>query len=152
MKRLLIASVFYAGTWMSTTGLGAEAPALEPGEYEVNVRLELPHIEAAVASKVAPICVTSDSDTHGLRVLSDNNPLGQCPASHVNQEDSTLSFDIVCPGENEAKGWAKYTVRANGFEGVIAMKMGGKNMTMTEYQSARRMGDCGGSNTSKPER
>jgi Protein of unknown function (DUF3617) len=131
---------------------GSAASALEPGAYEVSVRLELPHIEAAIAPKIARICVASDSGTSGLRVLSDNNPLGQCPASHVNHQGGTLSFDIVCPGENEAKGWAEYTIRADGFEGAIAMMMGGKNMTMTEYQSARRLGDCAVSNSSRSER
>jgi len=119
------------------------APALEPGEYEVSVRLELPHVEDMGARKVTRICVTgSDGGTHGLVVLSDNNPLARCPASDVRESGGTLTFEIVCPGANAAVGSAKYALRAHDFDGVIAMKMGGKNMTMTERQSGRRAGTC----------
>jgi len=95
------------------------------------------------AIKVTHICVTgAGSGTHGLAVLSGNNPLGRCPASNIREEGSSLTFDVVCPGVNAATGSARYTFRAQGFDGAIAMKMGGKNMTMTERQSGRRTGYC----------
>ena len=49
------------------------------GEYEVRMRLELPHAEDMAVSKTARICVTEDTATQGLIVLSDNNPLSRCP-------------------------------------------------------------------------
>jgi hypothetical protein len=144
MKKLMVATVLCAGTAISGACLGAEtAAALEPGEYEVSVRLELPHLENAAAAKLVRICVSGgDGSAHGLMALSDNNPLSRCPASNIREDGGTLSFDIVCPGGNAAIGSAKFATRAQGFEGAIAMKMGGKNMTMTEHQSGRRMGDC----------
>jgi hypothetical protein len=143
MKGILSAAVFCAAAFMSARGLGAGAPAVEPGEYEVSVRLELPHLEDVAATKFARNCVTGDEDgTHGLVVLSDNNPLAHCPASNIHEDGGILTFDIVCPGGNAAIGWAKYTMRPQGFDGAIAMKMGGKNMTMTERQSGRRIGSC----------
>lgn len=116
--------------------------SLQAGEYEVRMRLELPHIEDMGVSKVARICVSGDTGSHGLAVLSDNNPLGQCPVTNVRQNGQTLEFDIVCPGGNAAIGWAKYTLLGDRFEGSIPMKMGGKNMTMTELQSGRLIGPC----------
>jgi hypothetical protein len=121
----------------------ATASGLEPGEYEVSVGLELPHVEDTGVVKVTRICVTeSDNGTHGLVVLSDNNPLGRCPASNVREGGGTLIFDIICPGGNAAVGSARYTLRARDFDGVITMKMGGKNMTMIERQSGHRAGSC----------
>jgi hypothetical protein len=120
---------------------GQEASGLQSGQYEVTVRLELRHVEMA-APKVATICVT-ETGTRGLIVLSENNPLARCPASSVRQEGDTLTFEIVCPGRNQAVGSARYTVAPRHFTGVIAMKMGGKNMTMTEHQVGRRIGNCG---------
>jgi len=143
MKRLLIAIGLCAGTSISSACLGAKAAALEPGEYEVRVRLELPHLENTAATKLARICVNGGySSAPGLVVLSDNNPLTRCPASNIRENGGILSFDIVCPGVNAALGSAKFTIHAQGFEGAIAMKMGGKNMTMTERQSGRRVGNC----------
>lgn len=125
------------------SGFATAAAALEGGEYEVSVRLDLPHVEDTGAAKTTRICVTaSDGGTHGLQALSDNNPLSRCPAAGVHESGGTLTFDIVCPGGNAAVGSAIYALRAGDFDGVIAMKMGGKNMTMTERQSGHRTGAC----------
>lgn len=122
----------------------AEDIALEQGAYEVAVRLELPHVEDAGAQKVTTICIdkADPGGTFGLVVLSENNPLRHCPASNVHHEGDTLTFDIKCPGGNAAIASAKYTLLGQRFDARIAMKMGGKNMTMTEVQSGHRAGAC----------
>jgi hypothetical protein len=53
-----------------------------------------------------------------------------------------LSFDILCDGRGAARARAVYTLMPRGFEGRIAMVMGGKNMTMTEVQAGHRVGSC----------
>jgi Protein of unknown function (DUF3617) len=120
-----------------------EASLLQLGEYRVAVRIELPHLEHVAGAKVDTICVTAgDTGTHGLMALSDHNPLRQCPASNVLQSSDSLTFDIVCPGSDAAVGAARYTMQADSFDGAITVKMGGKNMTMIERQSGRRVGNC----------
>jgi hypothetical protein len=119
------------------------AAALEPGEYEVSVRLDLPHVDGATASRTTPVCVTEGrNDTHGLTALSTNNPFGGCAASNIREDAGTLLFDIACPGPNAATASARYTFKEQDFDGTITMKMGGKNMTMTERQHGRRTGGC----------
>ena len=121
-----------------------DAVLLRPGEYQVSIRLDLPHVEdAGGAARSESICVGADaSGRHGLRVLSDSNPLRGCPVSNVRRSGDTLTFDIACVGGDAAVGAARYTLRPEGFEGSIAVKMGGKNMTMIERQSGRRVGGC----------
>lgn len=124
---------------------GSQASELPwPGEYRVTVQVALPHIEdMRDATKVESICVTAgDVGRHGLRALSNLNPLRKCPASNVIQHGGTLSFDLICPGNDAAVGSATYTIHPDRFDGAIAVKMGGKNMTMIERQSGRRVGDC----------
>jgi hypothetical protein len=75
-------------------------------------------------------------------VLSANNPLASCPAQNVEREGAELRFDIRCAGRGAAWAHAVYTLRLAAFEGLIAMVMGGKNMTMTEVQKGRRVGPC----------
>ena len=105
MQRLLSATIFCACASISGAGFCADVPVLEPGEYEVSVRLELPHLEDMAAIKLARICMTGgEGGTHGLVVLSDNNPLAHCPASNIHEDGGILSFDIVCPGGNAAPG------------------------------------------------
>ena len=129
---------------LTTLANTAELAALQEGSYEVIVRLELPHVEDIGASRVATICVTNTDPggRHGLVVLSENNPLAKCPISNVRQDGDTLTFDIICPGGNAAVASAKYILTPQRFEGRLSMKMGGKNMTMTETQSGHRVGEC----------
>jgi Protein of unknown function (DUF3617) len=117
---------------------------LNDGLYEVAVSLELPHLEDVPAKTVATICLSQASagGTHGLAVLSQNNPLGRCPFSNVLPVDEKLSFDIVCEGKNAAQARATYILSPENFQGRIEMKMGGKNMTMTEIQRGHRIRPC----------
>lgn len=144
MLKRLIAFALAPAMVMVVAARAGDVPALQPGEYQVRVSIELPHVEDTGASKVATICVP-ESDSHptwGLVVLGDNNPLARCPASNVRRDGNTLTFDIICRGGNQATASARYTVAAQRFAGVIAMKMGGKNMTMIEHQTGHRVGSC----------
>jgi uncharacterized protein DUF3617 len=140
MMSLATAAILGAGA----VAEAEEAALLQPGEYLVTIRLELPHIEdVAGTTKVGSTCVTVvDAETRGLVVLSELNPLRQCPASNVLQDGDTLTFDIVCPGTDAAVGSARYIMWAERFDGAITVRMGGKNMTMIERQSGRRAGNC----------
>jgi hypothetical protein len=136
--------VLAASIVIASLGAALADGALQGGAYEVEVRLELPHIEDRVARKTATVCIADgvSDGTSGLAVLSDNNPLADCPARNVRAGADWLSFEIVCSGGNAATASATYTLAAERFEGRIAMKMGGKNMTMTETQVGRRIGPC----------
>lgn len=138
-RPVLVASVLIASLGAALVG-----GALQGGAYEVEVRLELPHIEDRIARKTATVCIADGASdgTSGLAVLSDNNPLADCPARNVRAGAVWLSFEIVCAGGNAATASAAYMLAADRFEGRIAMKMGGKNMTITETQVGRRIGPC----------
>jgi hypothetical protein len=146
--RIAATALAMAGMLGAGVSAGAGTIPLQDGAYEVSVRLELPHVEETGAgTNVASICVTAgDAGTHGLAALGDGNPLRNCPVSNVRHDGAILTFDIVCPGGDAAVGTARYTVWKERFEGAIAVKMGGKNMTMIERQSGRRVGAC----SSKP--
>lgn len=145
MRRAVGAAAFFMTVGIGSVASTADQAALQPGAYEVEVRLELPHIDDTNTRKVETVCIASakNQGTHGLAVLSSNNPLGKCPSTNVAQDGATLKFDIVCPGVNQARGRATYLVAPTRFQGRIEMKMGGKNMTMTEVQSGHRTGACG---------
>ena len=116
---------------------------LRAGAYEIEVRLELPYVLDTNTRKIERVCLNSNkSMIFGLAVLSDNNPLSKCSASNAVVAVDTLSFDINCPGVNSAHGHASYFIASNNFRGRIEMKMGGKNMTMTEVQVGHRVGSC----------
>ena len=77
-----------------------------------------------------------------MPVVSANNPFAKCSATNLVAAGSKLEYDIVCPERGSARGHAVYKISSDGFSGHIAMVMGAKNMTMTEVQHARRVGEC----------
>jgi hypothetical protein len=61
---------------------------------------------------------------------------------HMRTNGTMLEYDIVCLERGAARGHAVYELSTDAFTGRIAMVMGAKNMTMTEVQRARRIGEC----------
>lgn len=121
----------------------AGEPLIENGTYEITARLELPHLERWAVDRTTRVCI-ADIETAAvpLPVLSANNPFAHCRAVNVISDGADLRYDIVCPQRGAAKATAVYTLTSHGFAGHIAMTMGAKNMTMTEVQHGRRVGDC----------
>ncbi|GEP00686.1 DUF3617 domain-containing protein [Methylobacterium haplocladii] len=130
----------------------ADPVTLRDGAYAVEVKLELPHLEDMTQKAVRQVCLRAEpgANTHGLAVLSDNNPLARCPLSDIREEAGVLTFAIACDGKNAARATARYVLAPERFQGRITMQMGGKNMTMTEVQTGRRIGVCEGAKAPGP--
>jgi Protein of unknown function (DUF3617) len=135
---LLAVSVQPQATW-------AEGRLPQGGSYELTARLELPHLERWAVDKTTIVCLPNVRSGNALPipVVSANNPFAKCSAANLAADSSKLEYDIVCPGRGAAKGHATYILSTGTFSGRVAMVMGGKNMTMTEVQQARRIGECG---------
>ena len=124
--------------------LRASPLSLPSGSYELTARLELPHLERWGVDKTTLICLSNSRgpDEIPVPVVSANNPFAKCSATNLIADGSKLEYDIVCPERGSARGHAVYKVSSGAFTGRIAMVMGAKNMTMTEVQHARRVGEC----------
>lgn len=124
--------------------LRAQAPSVPSGSYEMTVRLELPHLERWGVDKTTTICLSNSQgpDEIPVPVVSANNPFAKCSAVNVMFDGAKLEYDIVCPERGSARAHAVYKVSSDAFAGRVAMVMGAKNMTMTEVQRARRVGEC----------
>jgi Protein of unknown function (DUF3617) len=124
---------------------GAEAgELLEPGAYQIRHRLELPHVERWAVEKTDTACIAGSpavGRSH-LPILSANMPFKRCVSRALRSTRDGLDYDIVCAGRGSAKAHATYIFSQGAFEGRIFMTMGGKNMTMTEIQRGRRIGEC----------
>jgi hypothetical protein len=131
---------------MSVLGQPARTEPYLPhgGSYEITARLELPHLERWAVDKAMIICLTGSRSGGELPipVVSANNPFAKCATANLTTDGSKLEYDIVCPGRGAASGYASYILSPDKFSGRVAMVMGAKNMTMTEVQQARRIGEC----------
>lgn len=136
-----MALILLAGT---ASGVRAEPMPAYPrdGSYEVEVRTEIPHVDSRKYVATRRICLAGAMDGLPFPVLGANNPFAGCQARNVERDGARLSYDIVCSGRDAARAHAAYTLTPDAFAGRIAMRLGGKNMTMVETQRGRRSGGC----------
>lgn len=116
----------------------------QTGSYEITARLELPHLERWAVNKTTIICLPPfvGDDKIPIPIVSANNPFAKCSAANLMTKTPKLEYDVVCPGRGAAKGHAIYILSNDTFSGRVAMVLGAKNMTMTEVQQGRRIGNC----------
>jgi hypothetical protein len=125
---------------LSAHATAGELP-IQHGAYEITARLILPHLEQWAVDSTKIVCA-GDGGAIPVPVLSANNPFKHCAATGIRSSGDSLSYDIACAGRGAANAHAAYSVTPGGFVGSIDMVLGGKNMTMTEVQRARRVGEC----------
>jgi len=123
----------------------AEERLPRSGSYEIIARLELPHLERWGIDKATVICLPPSlaEEKILIPIVSANNPFVKCSSANLSIQSQKLEYDIICPERGAARGHAIYTVSADAFSGRVAMVLGAKNMTMTEVQHGRRIGNCG---------
>ena len=117
----------------------AKADGIRPGEYDVTYWHDMPHLERYSMPRKTTFCVSADKI---LPIISGNGAFRACPQKDWSQTPRGLSYDIECPGRAGAKAAARYKLSTTGFTGRIAVKLGAKNMTLTEVQIGTRLGDC----------
>jgi hypothetical protein len=140
--RTLIAQVSVVVA-LATTGSNAAEPLPTAGLYQIEVRIALPNVQDVAAPTVLNRCVSADDlkSGHAFFVRSDN-PLRNCDLLDYQLTDGTASYRIACPGPNRGRAVAAFETTASTFRGSIKMNMGGKNMTMSETQIGKRIGNC----------
>lgn len=141
MRTLLAAAGVIAA--LAATGSDAADSLLVPGLYQVEVRISLPNVQDVAAPLVVTRCLSPDDLRSGRAffVLSDN-PLKSCELVDYQATTGTANYRIACAGPNRGSAVAVFDTRSTSYRGIIKMNMGGKNMTMSETQAGKRIGDC----------
>jgi hypothetical protein len=125
--------------------LGSQSPklALTPGMYEVEVRISLPNVADTAPPMVTIRCLGANDLQSGQAffVLSDN-PLKACNLLDYRINGGEAAYRIACAGPNRGSAVGLFDTTDTSYRGTISMNMGGKNMTMSETQIGRRIGDC----------
>lgn len=139
---IFIALASAVGVSMAAGSDPANLP-LNPGLYQVEVRISLPNVQDTAAPIVLTRCVRSADLRSGQAffVLSDN-PLKNCDLLDYQVTPDTAAYRIACPGPNRGSAVAVFDTTGTAYHGNIKMNMGGKNMTMSETQVGKRVGDC----------
>lgn len=128
---------------LAATGSSAADPRPTPGLYQVEVRISLPNVQDTADPLILTRCVSPADLKSGQAffVLSDN-PLKNCPLLDYQVTADTATYRVACPGPNMGSAVAVFETTGTTYRGSIKMNMGGKNMTMSETQVGKRIGDC----------
>lgn len=137
---IVLASVVVASI---AAGSDAAEPLMAPGLYQIEVRISLPNVQDTAAPIVLTRCVHPADLKSGQAffILSDN-PLKNCDLMDYQTTSDTAIYRIACAGPNRGSAVAVFDTTSTAYRGTIKMNMGGKNMTMSETQVGRRIGDC----------
>ena len=137
--------IFYAGLLALFVGVstGDESFAEEfrAGHYDIKSTTVMPHLDEMRRNiKQEQICVPKLDVIYLFPVLQ-NAAFTGCRARKLPSDDGER-YDLDCPGPNGAAGSMTIKAHQQILRGQLETKMGGKNMTFSQFIEAKRMGPC----------
>jgi len=141
----LLASLLAA---MSLSANAAAVVALTPGEYDLTIQTVLPNLEEPLryATIRAHQCLR-EPDATGIFPLLRHQAFAGCRLVPDADVGDDVRFTLVCKNPEAATGSAAFEVGATYVSAVLELKMGGKNMTLSQRLYGPRVGPCLASDT-----
>ena len=121
----------------------AASVALPPGEYELTTETVLPHLEEALryATTRTRECLREPEATRMFPLLR-HPAFGGCNLVPRVEAGDGQSFTLECSNPEAASGSAVFRVEGGHLSAVLELKMGGKNMTLSQRLHGPRVGGC----------
>jgi hypothetical protein len=143
-KSILASASAAAIVGLCTPALASTA-SVEPGLYELTAETVLPHLEENLR-----YATTHSRECLGAQEASAVFPLlrhvafAGCTLVHESSSETEAHFSLRCDNPQAATGVADFALQSGAFQAVLYVKMGGKNMTLSQRLSATRLGACTG--------
>jgi len=127
----------------AATAAGTADLLLAPGLYQVEVRSGAPNVQDAAPPQVLTRCIHPDDLKSGQAffVLSDD-PLKRCQLVDYQATADAALYRIVCAGQNRGSAVGVFDTKGTTYRGTIRISPDGKNMTRSETQAGKRIGNC----------
>lgn len=121
----------------------ARADDLAPQAYDLAIETTMPNLEQALryATTHEQRCMGS-RDLHAAFPLLRHDSLRGCGLEPEKSDGATMSYALVCGSGNVASGAAVWRLDGKRLRGVLDIKFGGKNMTVSQRITARSLGAC----------
>jgi hypothetical protein len=128
---------------LSLSGIAATTVAVPAGEYDLTTETLLPHLEEALryATTRARQCL-HEPDATGVFPLLRHQAFTGCALVPRAQASDGLHFTLHCANPEAASGSAVFAFDAGHVTAVLDLKMGGKNMTLSQRITGPRVGEC----------
>jgi hypothetical protein len=111
--------------------------------YELTTETGLPNLEENLRYAVTTEqrCL-SDSDLATVFPILQHPSLADCALRDREGSDDELSYVLACEGDHGTTGTATWRLGPNVLQGTLQVKLGGKNMTLFQRITAKRLGEC----------
>lgn len=124
----------------------AEAPpatASGPAWYRVRTETSMPNLEENLryATRIEERCV-DPADLADQFWMTRDSALTDCVLEKTRQDAMTADYRLVCRGRHGAEGAARWAFDTNRMTGVLDLRLGGKNMTLSQRIVSERIGRC----------
>ena len=128
---------------LAATSVAATPVPLPPGEYDLTAQTVLPHLEEALryATTRTRQCLRAPDATEMFPLLRHQAFTG-CRLVPDARADDGLHFVLRCLNPDAASGSAVFRVDAGQLSALLELKMGGKNMTLSQRLHGPRTGPC----------
>lgn len=136
MKHLTILSCLIA---ISTCSYADE---IQTGSYEIQTRTLLPHLEEMRRTITTETACIRTKQIRSLFPILKQPGMVDCRFSIVETTDRTQTYALQCPGKNGAKGTAVLKLNEGKISAELNAKLGGKNMTFSQFSNATLLGEC----------
>ena len=140
-------SILVGAGFVVTVGLCASPLAstlsVEPGLYELTAQTVLPHLEESLryATTRSRQCLGSQ-EASVLFPLLRHEAFAGCSLVHESSSGGEAHFSLRCNNPQAATGAAHFALQSGGFQAVLHIKMGGKNMTLSQRLYGPHVGPC----------
>ena len=144
MSAKLAFARFFVGVCgvLSASAFGSPL-VLNPGTYELTVETLLPHLEENLryATTRQLQCLGTEEATTLFPILR-HQAFAGCVLSGGQTVQDRVEYTLECSNPEAATGVAHLLVSPVAVSGVLEIKMGGKNMTLSQRITGSRSGAC----------
>jgi hypothetical protein len=135
------AVVCLAALVLSPAAWGGET--LRPGTYEVVVETVMPHLEENLRyATIREVRCLRSGEFASLFPVLKHDSLAGCSLRDASTRDESVRYRLICQQPDVASGSAWLRSDRDRIDGVLQVKMGGKNMTFEQRVRATRQGEC----------
>jgi hypothetical protein len=119
------------------------AETMQSQLYEIVIETAMPHLEENLryATTREQRCLEPDGLWSMFPIL-DFPALKDCRLEQESRREDAVSYALICNGGHGTTGHATWRLGQTQSIGTLDVKLGGKNMTLSQRVTARMLGDC----------
>ena len=128
--------------WLIAISAYSYADDIQGGSYEIQTRTLLPHLEEMRRTVTTEIACVNKDQIRTLFPILKQPGMVDCDFSMLERTNRTQTHALQCPGKNGAKGRATLKINGEKISAELNAKLGGKNMTFSQFSKATLLGEC----------